>query len=71
MKRKWIDPKTVKIDIHNCSRCGIKPEIHKEEYEDLPSLYFLRCPCCGKYAFSKVSLDSAVTYWNQLQERGF
>lgn len=71
MKKEWIDPKIVKANIRNCSLCGTQPEIHKEDYVEYPSQYFLTCPKCHRYAFSAVSLDAAVTYWNQLQERDF
>lgn len=71
MKKEWIDPKIVKVDIHNCSFCGVQPEIYKEDYVEYPSQYYFVCPKCHKYAFSAVSLEAAATYWNQLQERDF
>lgn len=71
MKKQWIDPKIVKVDIHNCSFCGVRPEIYKEEYVEYPSQYYFECPKCRRYAFSAVSLEAAATYWNQFQEREF
>lgn len=71
MKKKRIDPKMIKVNVHNCSYCGEQPEIYKEAYTDYPSQYYVKCPKCRRYAYSAVSLEAAVTYWNQLEEREF
>ena len=71
MKRKLIDPKTVTTVISNCPLCGVQPKMYKEAYTDYKSQYFVICPKCHRIAFSAISLNTAITYWNQLQERDF